>query len=412
MPNNFINTSWVSMEILRLLLNKLVCTEYFARDWEKDFKKEFAPGSSIRVKFPWRPATIDQMGYEAQGIDRIYTTVNLDTWVQIPFEWDDYETAVKLERSEEELRENYWDPCSAAMAQAIDSKAAQWAYQNAANVVGILGTNATTVEAFYKARQILKEQACPEGKRCMLISSGQMTSLGTNITNIFHPADEVTKMWKEGAIGKLAGFDFYESQSLYSHTTGVWSGTFTVYGSGQSGSQLIIRSTGADTLKKGDKFSMLNVNAVNPMTKRIAGAKAEKHFTVLEDHTLSANTSETINIAPAIYGPLSQYQNVDALPVSGATLTLWPGSSMSTSAKTGTVGVALSRFAFMLVGARLYVPKAVEKAGQAQDPDTGISVRKVVAWDPVRSVRINRMDSLLGFGNGYVDSGACCFAHA
>jgi hypothetical protein len=409
--NQFINTSWVSMEILRLLLNKLVAAEYFSRDWEKDFTKEFAQGSSIKVKFPWRPRTIDGMGYIPQGIERIYTTVNLDQWIQIPFEWDDYERAVKLERSESELRENYWDPCAAAMAQDIDSRCALWAYQHCSNVVGIVGTNATSVATAYAARQILNQMSCPPGKKSMLVTSSQMNSLGSNITNMFQPADELSKMFKEGAIGKLGGFDFFESNSLYSHTTGVWASSITVTGSGQSGNSLIITGTNGDTMKKGDKFSILNTNAVNPMTRRLAGPAAEKQFTIMDDYTLTGG-SDTISILPAIYGPASQYQNVDALPVSGATLTSWPGSSMSTSAKTGTIGLGLSRFAFMLVGAKLYVPKAVERAGQAQDPETGIAVRKVEAWDPVRSVQVNRMDSLLGFGDGYVDSGAVCWAMA
>jgi hypothetical protein len=409
--NNFINTNWVSMEILRLLLNKLVCAEYFSRDWEKDFSKEFAVGSSIKIKFPWRPKTIDSMGYNPQGIDRIYTTVNLDQWIQIPFEWDDYERAVKLERTEEELRENYWDPCAAAMAQDMDGRAALWAYQHASNVVGILGTNATSVATAYAARQKLMEQACPPGKKCMLISSSQMNSLGSNITNFFQPADELTKMFKEGALGRLGGFDFFESNSLWSHTTGVWAGAITVTGSNQNGNTLIITGGAGDTMKKGDKFSILNVNQVNPSTRRTAGPLVAKTFTIMDDYVLTGG-ADTISILPPIYGPGSTYQNVDALPLTGAALTSWPGSSMSTSAKTGTVGLGLSRFAFMLVGAKLYVPKAVEKAGQASDPETGISVRKVEAWDPVRSMQVNRMDSLLGFGDGYQDNGAVVWAMA
>jgi hypothetical protein len=406
--NNFINTDWVSMEILRLLLNQLVCAEYFSRDWEKDFQKEFAVGSTVKVKFPWRPSTIDGMAYVPQGIDRIYTTVALDQWIQLPFEWDDYERAVKLERSESELRENYWNPCAAAMAQEIDSRSAQWAYQHANNVVGALGTDNTSVQFAYQARQRLMELACPAGKRCMLISSSQMTSLGSNITNIFHPANEVTKMWKEGAIGNLAGFDFFESNSLYSHTAGTWAGAVTMTGANQSGSSIIITGGAGDTLFKGDKISILNVNAVNPMTKRVPGVATAKQFTVQNDYTLTGG-SDTISILPAIYGPGNTYQNVTALNTNGAALTLWPGT-VTPSAHVGTVGLALSKFAFMLVGAKLYVPKAVEKSGLAQDPDSGISIRKVVAWDAVRSMQINRMDSLLGFGDGYQDSGAVCIA--
>jgi len=394
------------MEILRLLLNKLEVAEYFNRDWERDFQKEFAPGSQITVKFPQRFFTSDGMGYAPQGINRISTTISLDQWIQIAFEWDDYERAVNLERSEEELRENYWAPAAASMAQEFDSRCAKFAYQNASQIVGILGTDPTTVQTFYGARRLLKEAACPPGKRCCNISSSMMESLGSNITNVFNPADEITRMWKEGSIGKLAGFDFFESNSLYAHTAGSLTSAPTVVGSGQSGTQIIITGTANDTLNQGDKIAFLNVNRVNPMTRRTAGPLVVKTFTVTQALTLTGG-NDTVNILPAIYGPGSQYQNVDALPVGGATVTLWPGTT-SPNGKVGTVGLALSRYAFALVGAKLYVPKAVESSGQAQDPDTGISVRKVLAWDPVRSMQINRMDSLMGFGNLYQDNGAVC----
>lgn len=398
------------MEILRLLLNMLEVAEYFNRDWERDFQKEFAPGSQITVKFPQRFFATDGMGYAPQAINRISTTINLDQWIQVGFEWDDYERAVKLERSEEELRENYWQPAAATLAQEFDQRCAKFAYQNASNVVGALGTDPTTVSTFYQARAQLKQAACPPGKRCMQVSSSMMSTLGTAITSYFNPVDEISKMWKEGAIGRLAGFDFYESNSLYTHTAGTWAATVVITGAGQSGTSLIVTGTSGDTLNQGDKISILNVNAVNPMTRRSAGPLKAKTFDITFSMVLTGG-ADTINILPAIYGPGSQYQNVDALPITNAALTLWPGTT-TPNGKSGTVALGLSRYAFALVGAKLYVPKAVESAGQAQDPETGISVRKVLAWDPVRSMQINRMDSLIGYGNLYQDNGAVCVAGA
>src|ERR1700752_1498851 len=395
------------MEILRLLLNKLTVAEYFNRSWEKDFKKEFAPGSSISVKFPQRFTTSDGMGYAPQAINRISTTVSLDQWIQCAFEWGDYEAAGKLERSEGELRENYLDAAAAAIAQDIDSRAAKWAYQNASNFVGVLGTDPNAVSTYYTARQRLLEKACPPGKRCMLVSSSMMATLGSNITSVFPPADEITSMFKEGSVGRLANFDFFESNSLYSHTAGHWALTVTVNGANQSGTNILINATANDTFLAGDKICFALVNAVNPMTRRIAGKPTLMNFTITQSYTALGSAADNINILPAIYGPGSQYQNVDALPANLAGLTLWPGTG-SPNDKVGTVGLGLSRFAFALVGAKLYVPKAVENSGAAQDPETGISVRKVKAWDPVRSMQINRLDSLLGFGNLYQDNGAVC----
>lgn len=410
MANQFLNVSWISSEVLRLLLNFLTVAEYFNTSHDKDFEQEFAVGSQVQVKFPQRFTIRDGLGYSPQPVNRISTTVNLDQLFGIDFEWDDYEKAVKLERSKEELRKQYLEPAAAQIAQEWDSRCAQFAYQNSNNVIGALGTDPTSVQPYYDARRRLKELACPPGERAMIISSSMMSVFGQNITTFFQPADELSRMFKEGALGRAAGFDWYESNSLWSHTAGTAVTSLTVSGAGQQGSTLVVAGTSTQTLKKGDKISIANVNQVNPMTRRIPGKTQVKHFVVTQDLTLTGG-ADTINILPAIYGPGSQYQNVDALPADTAAITLWPGTG-TPSGKSGTVGLALSKFAFARVGAKLYTPKAVEAASQEQDKDTGTAVRFVKAWDPIRSMNVHRFDTLGGFGNLYQDNGAICVAGA
>ena len=135
MANQFQNTSWVSLKVLGFLTNNLTVAEYFNRDWEKDFRREFAPGSTIDVKFPQSFLTIDGPGYAPQGINQQITTITLDQWVQIPFEWDDMEVALKLERSEEELDRMYFEPAGKQMAQEWDSRAALFATNNLSTIV-------------------------------------------------------------------------------------------------------------------------------------------------------------------------------------------------------------------------------------------------------------------------------------
>jgi len=389
------------MQVLRLLLNKLEVADYFNRDWEKEFKKEFAPGSAITIKFPWRPSVTDGMGYTPQAISRLSTTINLDQWLQIGFEWDDYEAAVKLERSQEELQANYWEPCAAAMSQEFDSRAALWAYQNSNNIIGVLGTDPTTVQPYYQARQRLKEKACPPGPRGFLISSSMMQTLGVGISTLFAPPDQLTAAFKEGAIGKIAGATVFESNSIYSHTAGTWASTVSVTGAGQNGGTLSITGTAGDTIKAGDKFSIANVNAINPMTKRVAGKATAQQFTCPQAFTLTAGpdtiTNHTFTANKQIADSLAAAQIAAGLDPIGLD-PAFPG--------------LLSRYAFALTGAKLFVPKSTEDAGMAQDPQTGIAIRKVKAWDPVRSMQVNRMDSLGGFGNLYQDNGSCCILGA
>lgn len=408
MANLFLNTSWISLEVLRLLVNKLTVAEYFNTDDNDEFKQEFAVGATIQKKFPQKFLIRDGLGYNPQAINRISTTISLDQPFGIDFEWDDYEGAVKAERSEDEIREQYLEPAAAQLAQEVDTRCALFAKNNVSNIVGILGTDFTSVATPYAARRRLMEKAAPPGKRAMCISSSQMASFGTNITNFFQPGDELSQMFKEGYLGRNGGFDWIESNSIFSHTTGVWANVVgvTVTGAGQSGSSLIITGTNGDTIKQGDKISIANVNAVNPMTRRVAGPLQAQQFNVTADFVLTGG-ADTISILPAIFGPGSQNQNVDALPGNGAVLTLWPGSSIvNGAAKTGTVGLALTKLAFALVGAKLYSPKAVEVCSQKRDPKTGLAVRFVKAWDPVRSMNIHRFDMVIGFGNLYQDNGA------
>lgn len=397
------------MDVLRNLTNSLTVSEYFNTEWEGDFNKEFPVGAQIQVKFPQQFTIRDGLGYNPQGIDRISTTVNLDQPFGIDFQWDDYENAVRAERSEEEIREQYLMPAGVQLAQEVDSRAALFATNNASNVVGSLGTDPTSLVTYDQARSRLLQKAAPPGKRCMLVTSSMMVSLGAAITTIFQPVDEITEMFKEGVIGRAKGADWFEEQSLYSITAGTWANAVTVNGAGQSGTSLIITDTAGDTFNQGDKFSLANTNAVNPRTRRTAGPLVAQQFTLT--NSIVGTGGDTINFLPAIYGPGSQYQNVDALPVNGAALTLWPGTT-SPNGKSGNLGMMLTKYAFALSGAKLYSPKAVEVCSQKRDPRTGLAVRFVKAWDPVRSMEIHRFDMVIGFGNLYQDNGCVLVAGA
>lgn len=398
------------MRILWFLQNALEVASMFSTEWESEFGKSFAVGSSVQIKLPQSWLVTDGLGYQPQSIARLSTTVNLDQIFGIHFEWDSYERLVKMERSQSELEEQYLFPAARQLAQEVDSRAALWAYQNASNVVGTLGTDSTSINFATSAERRLYEKACPAGKRHLCLSPSLMQSYVNNNVTQFNPASEISKMFRTGVVGMVGGSEWYRSNSLYQHTAGTApTGGVTIVGSGQSGSSLLVLGTVGQTIKKGDKFSIPSVNGVNPRTRR-AGSMGLQHFTVQQDYTLTGG-NDTISILPAIYGPGSQYQNVDSTPVNGVTLTFWPGTT-SPSGKSGVVSLLLSNYAFAVAYGKFEVPKAVEKGEQTTDPDTGASVRFVRAWDQRESKMTNRFDGCVGFGNLYQDNGAVAVAGA
>lgn len=404
MPNQFLTVDWLVPDSLDTLLNKLAIANHFNTDYNKEFQHDFAVNDTVRVKYPQRWLVTDGLGYQPQGINRINTTVTCDQIFGIHFDYDSVEEALRLERGRDAIQREYIEPAMEQLAQEIDSRAAKFAYQNTPNVVGVLGTDPTTFDACSAAaRQRLVEAGCPAGgERCMAVTPSVMRALKNTNLAYFNPVQDISKMVRTGIVGFGDGFTWYETVSTYQHTAGTWAGAVSVNGAGQSGSSLTLTFTAGDTVNVGDKFSIANVNPVNPGTRRKTGSTA-KTFTVTQALVAAGGGADVVQISPAIFGPGSQYQNVDALPANGAALTLFPGTA-NPNGKVGTVNLAFHRNAFALVGVKMAVPKAVEIGKAERDPETGIQIRLTKTWDPILSRFIHRMEALMGFGVLYNDN--------
>lgn len=406
MANTFVYTDWVSREPLRLLKNMLQVSQFFNKKYQPEYRKEFAVGDTIRVKLPQEFTTRTGLGYSPQNLTRINTTITVDQVFGIDFEYDSIEEALKMERTREEFKEQYMMPAMAQLAQEIDSRCALFAYQNTPNIVGVLGTNPSAFSTIGSARQKLIEMACPpSGKKGIIIPPVVNQQLANTSVGYFQPPDEISKIFKSGAVGRNSGFDFYESMSLYRHTAGTWAGAVTVNGNNQAGSSLAVTCTTGDTFNQGDVIAITNVLPVNPKTRRTYAGAATANYKqfVITQATTGAASAATLQISPPIYGPGSQYQNVDALPVTGATITLFPGTT-TPNGLSGIQALALHQDAFFMVGVPMAVPKAVEIGSQSTDEDSGISLRFVRQFDPIESKMVNRYDVLMGFGVGYNQS--------
>lgn len=393
------------MDALRLLLNKLEVLSVFNTEWQKEFERDFPIGSVTQVKIPQAFLIRDGLGYTPQAINRLTTTINCNQIFGVDFEWDSFEQALNMERSKEEIRKQYLEPGVAQQAQEWDSRAALFAYQNSNNGVGTMGTDPTTVAIFAQARQRLFELACPPGgEKALCIPPQMSTSMVPALQTLLNPQDDISKQFKEGSLGKLHGFDVYECMSLWRHTSGTRAGATTINtgNANNGGNQIGINATAGDTWVPGDILTVANVNQVNPRTRRFL-SPIVKQFTVLQPLTAAGGgaAGDFLIVSPSIFGPGSQYQNVDNIPVNGATVT-----PAFTSAQSGSQALAIHGDAFGVAGVKLEEPKATEMTSQARDPETKMALRFIRMFDPVQSKMINRWDTVGGFGQLYSDS--CC----
>jgi hypothetical protein len=398
MANSQINTQLVTMAIARGLYNKSTIATNFDQSFNKEYQKNMPVGATIYPRLPWRVVKKDGLDLQLQPlVDRV-SSITMDQVYQYSVDFDSVEEALTLPRPNMELIEQIADPISDQFAQDLDSAAALWVLNNTSNVVGQLGSPITNLSVLRGATQKLIELAGWKKKMTGVVTPGVANEIVGLGQAFFNPNGTITDQFETMEVGKYANVTWNQSMSLYAQTAGSITAP-TVTGANQSGGSLIITGANGDTLNVGDKIAIgsgaTGMYAVNPATRR--SVLALRVFTVTQAITLTG-AADTIQISPAITGPGSQYQNVDALPQNGATVVLWPGTT-APNAKQGTCSALFAPDAFALVGAKLRVPKNIEFADEKTVPGTGISVRVTVTWDEVLSRDIFRCDSLFGFGN-------------
>jgi hypothetical protein len=413
----------LSREPMRRLTNALEIASYMNTDYNNEFTKDYAIGDTVSIPLPIQYMGNDDntLAYTPEPIINRHIDVVINKVAKVHFEWDSIERALKMPRSEEEIQDRIIQPAVDRIKQKIENDCANWIADNTPNVVGTLGTNPTTtsVDALYGAAgQRMAEISAPTtGGWGMFLNPGLARAVRASVQTQMNPPDALKAMWKTGSIGMINNFDTYQTLSLPSHTAGTWAGVVEMLAANQSGSVLSLTATTGDTIKRGDKVNIAGVYEFNSVAQRSTGTL--KQFTVINANTVTAAASAaSITVSPAIVGPGSPYQNVDALPAAGADLTLFPGTT-SPNGKSGTVGFAIGKYAFALVSVPLPNPNYgagnginSQMSSRSRDPNSGISISFIRAFDPVLRKWINRLECIYGLANLYNDHDAVAIVGA
>src|SRR6185369_4440399 len=124
--------TWLSMTCLDLLENKRAVSQFFNTDYSKDFQLKFPVGDSVNVPYPQQFLTRNGITYNPQTINRRHASITFNEPFGVDFEWDSAEQALRAPRGREKVEKEILEPAMAQLAQEIDSKCAQFAYQHAA----------------------------------------------------------------------------------------------------------------------------------------------------------------------------------------------------------------------------------------------------------------------------------------
>lgn len=247
--------------------------------------------------------------------------------------------------------------------------------------VGTAGTTPNGMLVFGQARAKLNQHLSPkDNQRSVQINSDAMSSMVNAYAALFHDQMEIKRQYRDGFISRNSGLDWYENERIYSHTTGTDHTTVTVNDASIASGDTTMTTAGAN-VTVGTVFTIANVNAVHPETKQSLGFS--KQFVI------TAVSGNDWTFSPAWISTGAK-QNVDALPVTAAAITLV--GSASTEYEQHLV---YHKDAFGFVTADLEKPGGVHFA--SREEMDGLSVRLVRQYDINNDNIPARLDILHGY---------------
>jgi hypothetical protein len=325
---------------------------------------------------------------QIQDVTENSKVLQIDTRKNVAFQFTSKDLTLTIDR----FAERYLDGASIALANKFETDGLTKAYQTCPNLVGTPGTTPATAAVILAAGRKLDEAGAPmDNQRNLILNPAGQASMVDALKGLFQSSSEIGKQYKSGRMGTAFGFDWAMSQNIRTHTLGTWVGTPLLNGVPAQGATTIAVDglTGSATIAKGDKFTLAGVYAVNPVTGDAYDYL--RQFTVLAAATASSGAIASLSIYPAIKstGPGA---TVSALPADDAALV-----EVGTGSTAYPMNIAFHKHAFVYASVPLVVPNGVHFGKTVTDPDTGLSVRVVSAYNVLTDVFVTRCDIAYGW---------------
>jgi hypothetical protein len=388
----------ITREALRVLTAELHFTNNVNHGYDDEFGRKGAKvGQTINIRKPARylGRTGPTLSPESQNETWVPLVLNQQYGVDTTF------TSAERSLSLDDIVARVVKPAMIQIANRVDAYGIGL-WKQIYNQVGTPGTAitggsaGTAIQTMLNAGVVLDRTLAPrDGERCLVLDPQTQSTLTSNGLNLFNPSSTISEQYKTGQITEALGYGIYMDQNSIGFTNGTYAGS-PVVTAAQSGASVATTGWTSASLSfvGGEVFTMAGVFAVNPQTKAVLPVLQQ--FVVMAP-VVDTTGAATISISPAIIATGS-LQNVSNLP--GATIPAAIVVSGATGAAT-QLSMAFHKDAFVIGTGALEVPRGIHSGAVETDPETGLSIRLLEVYDPVRDLMICRTDILFGFSTLY-----------
>ena len=384
MPNTILTPTAVTREALRILHQKCNFIGNINRAYDDSFAKSGAKiGDSLKIRLPNEYTVRTGANISTQETTEASTTLQVATQkgVDVTF------SSVELTLSLDDFSKRILEPAMSVLAANIEADA----FNMLKDVYQVVDNDAAALSfaKVLQGRKRLEDALTPSGSRCAILNTQDNVDMVDALKGLFQDSTQISKQYREGMMGRTAGFDFYENTILPAQATGTAPKTtlYTVNGAvTANGSAAVTVQTGTATFKAGDVFTVAGCFRVHPETKADTGVL--QTFVVTADY---AGGAGSLAFAPAIYTSGAR-QNITAagLPNSGAIVKVGAGAS-----EVYNQSVVFHKDAFTFATADLVMPTGIDFA--AREVMDGLSMRIVRDYAISTDTFPCRIDILYGY---------------
>lgn len=382
MASTFLTPVAVTREALRILHQKLNFVGSIERQYDDRYAKEGAKiGSDLKIRLPNEYTVADGATLSTQDTTETSVTLQVTRQKHVGLVF----TAVDLTLSLDDFSKRVLDPAVTRLAAAIEADAMSMykdVYQSIWN-----GGAAATYNKSLDGRVMLQRALAPANDRTANMDPLAMADIVKDTKTLFNAQAEVAKQYKEGYMGRAAGFDWVENTNWAAHTRGAGNGSYVVNTSTgiTSGTATITVATGSGTILKGDVFTVEGVYMVHPETKASLGVLQQ--FVATADY---AGGGGAVSVSPTPFTSGGR-QNITIVSAGSGKAVVIAGTA---STAVGT-SLLYQKEAFAFATADLVMPKGVDFG--AREVFDGISMRIVRDYDINNDNLPCRVDVLYGY---------------
>lgn len=383
MSNTLLTPDDITRESLRILHQKLNFIGNVNLDYDDRYAKSGAKiGDSLRIRLPTQYTVTDGATMDQQDSEQQSVTMTVNNRKHVGMNFTDEELTLDMDR----FSELHIQPAMAVLAANVESDVLENVYKDVYNQVDNVGSAATFAKLMEGRKKLIDNLAPPDSNLNINLNTQDNVDLVDALKGLFQDSTAIKKQYRDGMMGRTAGFNFFENTMMPNHTSGSDDGTgdyLTNDATAQTGSSITV-DTGTGTLKAGDIVTIEDVNRVHPETKQDTGELQQ--FTVTED---ASSNATTIKISPEIIASGAK-QNVTNGAEDDKKVTKVGGASANYG-----ISLAYHRDAFGFATADLEMPKGTDQASRrAMD---GLSLLYVRDYDIVNAKFRARIDILYGY---------------